>query len=57
MLVLARRERQQIRIAENITLTVIEIKKGVVRLGIDAPKEINVARLELLGKDTRDRKS
>jgi carbon storage regulator CsrA len=48
MLVLTRKQNEKIRIGENITITVIRMKGKAVRLGIDAPKEINVLRGELL---------
>ncbi len=48
MLVLTRKQNEKIRIGENITITVIRMKGKAVRLGIDAPKEINVLRGELV---------
>lgn len=32
---------------ENVTIRVVEISKGVVKLGIDAPKEMLILREEL----------
>jgi carbon storage regulator len=46
MLVLTRREGEQIVIGDNIKLTVVQIKGGTVRIGIEAPREIPVSRLE-----------
>lgn len=53
MLVLSRKHSEQIRIGNDITITVVHITPTIVRLGIDAPKEVNIARLEVLkrGKD------
>ncbi len=48
MLVLSRKPQQAIRIGDNVWITIVEIKRGVVRLGIDAPREIPVMRAELL---------
>ncbi len=48
MLVLTRKQNEKIRIGENITITVIRMKGKSVRLGIEAPKSINVLRGELL---------
>ncbi len=48
MLVLTRKQNEKIRIGDNITITVIRTKGKAVRLGIDAPKNINVLRGELL---------
>jgi len=48
MLVLARKLNESIVINDNITVKVISIEKGVVKLGIDAPREISIIRNELL---------
>lgn len=47
MLMLNRRERQEIVIGEDIIVTVVEIGSGFVRLGIDAPSDVDVWREEL----------
>ena len=46
MLVLSRRVDEKIRIGKNITITVIQISPSQVRLGIEAPDDINIARYE-----------
>lgn len=48
MLVLSRKLSEQILIGSEIAITIIEIRKGVVRIGIQAPKTMNVVRAELL---------
>ena len=48
MLVLSRKPGEKIVIGDNIVLTVIEICRGKVRLGIEAPKDVKVMRDELL---------
>lgn len=48
MLVLSRKKEEEIRIGDEITIKVISIKGGGVRLGIDAPKDISIVRSELL---------
>lgn len=48
MLVLARKVGQSIVIADNIMLTIIEVRGEQVRIGVDAPKSIAVHRKELL---------
>ena len=45
MLVLSRNVGQQIRIAEHIAITVLEIRGNVVRLGIAAPRDVSVQRV------------
>ncbi len=47
MLVLSRKPQQAVRIAENITVRLLEIRGDKVRLGIEAPKEIPVHRQEV----------
>ena len=53
MLVLARKLDESIVVNENITIKVISVEKGVVKLGIDAPREISIIRSELL-EDVKD---
>ncbi len=47
MLVLSRKQKQQIKIGDDVVLTVLQVKGNTVRLGIEAPKEIHVIRGEL----------
>ena len=58
MLVLSRKERQRIRLGDNITVTIVRLTGDQVRLGIDAPRDIRVLREELEPHDERkDQKS
>ena len=50
MLVLTRKLHEQIRIGENITITILRIKGSGVRVGIEAPREVRVVRGELRPK-------
>ncbi len=47
MLVLTRRPGESIVVGHNVVITVIEIKGGQVRIGIDAPREVQVHREEV----------
>lgn len=47
MLVLQRRRDQRIKIGDDITITVVEVDGGKVKLGIEAPKETQVHREEI----------
>jgi carbon storage regulator len=47
MLVLSRNTDESIVIGNDITITVVAIRGDKIRLGIDAPKEIPVHRLEV----------
>ena len=53
MLVLARKIDESIVIGDDITIKVISIEKGVVKLGIDAPTKVSIVRSELL-EDVKD---
>lgn len=48
MLVLSRRVGERIAIGDDVTLTVLEVRGDVVRIGIDAPRSVAVHRAELL---------
>ena len=48
MLILRRKSGESIVVGDNITLTVLDINEGSVRLAIDAPKAIPILRSELL---------
>ena len=48
MLVLSRKKNEYIIIGENIKITVLDCKDDRVSIGIDAPREINIIRGELL---------
>jgi carbon storage regulator len=48
MLVLSRKCDTEIRIGPDVTIKVLEIHKGQVKLGIEAPSRLSVWRGELL---------
>lgn len=47
MLVLSRKSKQSIVIGDEIKLTVVEIKGDVVKLAIDAPRDVSIYRGEI----------
>lgn len=47
MLILTRKIGEGVVLNENITVRIIEISKGVVKLGFDAPKDMLILREEL----------
>ncbi len=47
MLVLSRKRNEQIVINDNITIVVVDIRGDKVRLGIEAPQDVSVHRLEV----------
>ena len=48
MLILTRKPNESIVINDNISIKVISIEKGLVKLGVDAPKEVSILRSELI---------
>ena len=47
MLVLSRKQSQQITIGEDIKITIVKLERNHVRLGIEAPRGVTVLRAEL----------
>lgn len=47
MLVITRKCDESITIADNIEVTVLEVSKDKVKIGINAPKEVKIYRSEL----------
>ena len=48
MLILSRKEDESIVIGDNITVKIVSVEKGLVKLGIDAPSDVTILRSELL---------
>lgn len=46
MLVLSRKVLESIQVGEDIVVSVVEIRGGKVRIGIDAPKHVQIMRAE-----------
>jgi len=51
MLILTRYQKQSILIDQDIRITVLEINKKQVRIGIEAPDDVNIVREEILDRD------
>lgn len=47
MLVLTRKVGEQIFIGDDVCLTVVQVERGKVRIGIEAPRDINIRRSEI----------
>ena len=50
MLVLTRKVNEKIKIGDDIIISILDIGKGCVRIGIDAPKSVSVHRQEVYDK-------
>ena len=53
MLVLSRKLGEKIFIGENICITVVDIDRGKIRLGIEAPRDVPIFRQELVAAGAR----
>jgi len=51
MLVLSRRQNEEILIGEGISISIISVRGGRVKLGIEAPKSVRVVRAEITSRD------
>ncbi len=47
MLVLSRKVGERVLVGDNVVITVVRIGPNAVRLGIEAPKDMNIVREEL----------
>lgn len=54
MLILSRKIDEKIRIGEDISVTVIEIRGDQVKVGVEAPKHVKVFRQEVLASIQRE---
>jgi len=55
MLVLTRKTDERIRIGDDITITIVKIEPGKVRVGIEAPADVAVHRQEIYQAIQRDK--
>ena len=53
MLVLSRKAGEKITVGDEISFTILEIGRGKVRVGIDAPREVKIMRSEVDTKGER----
>jgi carbon storage regulator len=56
MLVLTRRRMQTLMIGDSVTITILDIRGGQVRLGVNAPRDIGVHREEAFDRATGKRR-
>lgn len=54
MLVLTRKAGDGIVIGDNITIKIVEIKGGAIRLGIDAPRDCKIYRQEVFDRISQE---
>ena len=56
MLVLSRKKNERILIGDNIEITIAEVRGNAVRLGITAPPEMKIIRVETVHNETQEGK-
>ena len=56
MLVLSRKPGERILIGDQVQITIVRIGPNTVRLGIDAPRDMNIVREELTEKANKEEK-
>ena len=54
MLVLTRKANESIVVDGRITVTILRVRGQVVRVGIDAPRDVSITRTELLEQGPLD---
>ena len=57
MLILSRKTDEKIKIGDDITLTIIEIRGDQVKIGVEAPKSVKVFRQEVFNAIKSENKS
>lgn len=53
MLVLTRRPNESFFVGDNVNIRVLEVKGSQVKIGIDAPREIQIVRDDVKSSDSR----
>lgn len=56
MLILTRKAGETIVVGDNVFITILGVSKGVVKIGIEAPREVLVNRQEVHNKIQDERK-
>lgn len=57
MLIITRKKGESLMIGDDIEITISKIEDGSVKIGIKAPKEVNILRKELLEEVKNENKS
>lgn len=54
MLVLSRKVSERVLVGDNVVVTIVRIGPNTVRLGIEAPKDMNIVREELTDTNPKE---
>jgi carbon storage regulator len=55
MLVLSRKQGESLQIGDQITITIVRMSGNSVRVAIEAPRDVNIVRTELIERDQSPR--
>ena len=55
MLVLSRKVGEKILIGDNVTVTIVRVAQGIVRVGVEAPKSMPIVREEISERAAAER--
>lgn len=53
MLVLSRKENERVFIGDDIVITILRAKGNAIRVGIEAPADVQIQREEVRGREDR----
>ena len=56
MLVVSRKIGEELKVGDNIIVKIIDIDKNQVKVGIDAPRNVTILRMELVKEITKQNK-
>jgi carbon storage regulator len=56
MLVVSRKIGEELKIGDNIFVKIVDIDKNQIKIGIEAPREVPIVRMELLKEITKQNK-
>lgn len=57
MLILNRKEGESIIIGDNVEVLILEIQEGRIKIGIEAPKDVNILRKEVYDSVVEENKN
>jgi len=56
MLVISRKEGEELKVGDDIIIKIVAMEKNQVKIGIDAPKSVSILRMELVREITNQNK-
>ena len=57
MLILTRKPNESIQIGDDVRVTVVEFRRGHIRIGVDAPDDVRILRTELIEREREQEES